>query len=233
MRYARFILATFATALCAAPAAAQNKGPCFFLQPNYQGDPMCISPTQRLPTLGAAIKNKIMSAQIPPGMRVTICDSDNFGGSCQTVSQSIADFATIGAAGKVASLASEAAAQVGGRPNNEPPPPAPMRPGPATQAKGPPPPSQAAPPPTQAAPPPQTAAPTPPAPQSDGTKVATRTDRDDEYVRELRRLLSGLLKECEDGEKVACVRLGFMIGENRVRRSALRQVAPELFWWDK
>jgi len=71
----------------------------------------------------------------------------------------------------------------------------------------------------------------------EGTKEAgkapARVDRDDEYVRELRRLLGGLLKECEGGEKTACVRLGFMIGENRVRRAALREVAPELFWWDK
>ena len=236
MRHARFILASFAIAVCATPAAAQTKGPCFFLQPNYQGDPMCIAPTQRLPTLGAVIRNKIMSVQIPPGMRVTICDGDNFGGSCQTVSQSVADFATIGAAGKVASLASEAAAPVGPRAGNEPSgQQAPMRPGPGAQAKGPPPPPppppQAAPPPPPA-PPPQAAVPMPPAP-SENTKMATRTDRDDEYVRELRRLLTGLRKECEDGEKTACVRLGFMIGENRVRRAALREAAPELFWWDK
>src|SRR5262249_44888685 len=89
MRHARLILATLAIAVCAAPATAQTKGPCFFLQPNYQGDPMCVAPTQRLPTLGAVIKNKIMSVQVPSGMRVTICDADNFGGSCQTVRESV------------------------------------------------------------------------------------------------------------------------------------------------
>src|ERR1041384_4926169 len=110
MRHARFIFVTLMIAIGATPAAAQSKGPCFFLQPNFQGDPMCIAPTQRLPTLGAAIKNKIMSVQIPAGMRVTLCDADNFGGSCQTLNQPVPDFKTIGAAGKVASIASEAAA---------------------------------------------------------------------------------------------------------------------------
>ena len=68
---------------------------------------------------------------------------------------------------------------------------------------------------------------------NDAAKAAPRVERDDEYVRELRRLLTGLRQECENGEKTSCVRLGFMIGENRVRRAALREVAPELFWWDK
>jgi len=223
-----FILGTFALALGTLPAAAQTKGPCFFLQPNYQGDPMCIAPTQRLPTLGGVIKNKIMSVQVPAGMRVTLCDADNFGGSCQTVRESVADFTTIGANGKVSSLASEAAgAPPGQRADTQPPsaPPPNRRPPPAQQqqAKAPPPP----PPPLA---PPQGG---PPMPPSDATKAGPRVERDDEYVRELRRLLGGLRKECEDGEKTACVRLGFMIGENRMRRAALREVAPELFWWDK
>jgi hypothetical protein len=63
--------------------------------------------------------------------------------------------------------------------------------------------------------------------------AAARVEPDPEYTRELRRLLTALRKECEEGEKTSCVRLGFIIGENRVRRAALRQVAPELFWWDK
>ncbi|MBV8838585.1 MAG: peptidase inhibitor family I36 protein [Alphaproteobacteria bacterium] len=234
MRTASLILGTVALAICATSAAAQIKGPCFFLQTNYQGDPMCIAPTQRLPSLGAVIKNKIMSVQIPAGMRVTICDADNFGGSCQTVRESVADFTSIGANGKVASIASEAAAAPppGPRADTQPPPAPPnLRPGPGQppqpqppqpqppqqqQAKGPPP------------PPPQGG---PPMPPSD--MKGARVERDDEYVRELRRLLTGLRQECENGEKTACVRLGFMIGENRVRRAALRELAPELFWWDK
>jgi type IV secretory pathway VirB10-like protein len=172
------------------------------------------------------IKNKIISVQIPAGMRVTLCDADNFGGSCQTVRESVPDFTTIGANGKVASLASEAAAAPGPRANAEPPSPPPnLRPGPGQQqqAKAPPPPP----------PPPPAPQGGPPMPPSDAARAPARVERDDEYVRELRRLLLGLRKECEDGEKTSCVRLGFMIGENRVRRAALREVAPELFWWDK
>jgi len=234
MRNASLILGAFAAAICATPAAAQTKGPCFFLQANYQGDPMCIAPTQRLPSLGNVIKNKIMSVQVPAGMRVTLCDADNFGGSCQTVRESVADFTTIGANGKVASLASEAAAAPPG-PGAKTEPPPNVRPGPGQpppqqqqpqqpqqQAKAPPPP-----------PPPPAPQGGPPMPPNDASKTGARVDRDDEYVRELRRLLTGLRQECENGEKTACVRLGFMIGENRVRRAALREVAPELFWWDK
>jgi hypothetical protein len=229
MRRASFILAAFTITAYATPAAAQAKGPCFFLQPNYQGDPMCIAPTQRLPSLGAVIKNKIMSVQIPSGMRVTLCDGDNFRGSCQTLSQSVPDFTTIGAGGKVGSLASEApAAPAGPRANAEPSPSQPqptMRPGPGAQAKAPPPPPS---------PPPAGAAPAPPRPaQNDPAMATVRAEPDAEYTRELRRLLTALRKECEEGEKTACVRLGFVIGENRVRRAALRQAAPELFWWDK
>lgn len=232
MRTASLILGTVAIAGCATSAAAQIKGPCFFLQTNYRGDPMCIAPTQRLPTLGAVIKNKIMSVQIPEGMRVTLCDADNFGGSCQTVRESVADFTTIGANGKVASLASEAAAAPPGPRADTQPPPAPpnLRPGPGQPQPQP----QPQPPQQQQAkaPPPPAPQGAPPMPPSDMTRD-TRVERDDEYVRELRRLLTGLRQECENGEKTACVRLGFMIGENRVRRAALRELAPELFWWDK
>ena len=42
-----------------------------------------------------------MSVQIPQGVRVTVCDGENFGGSCQTLSQSTPDFTAINAAGKV------------------------------------------------------------------------------------------------------------------------------------
>src|SRR4051812_501048 len=93
----------------ATPAMAQLQGACFFLQPDFKGDPMCIAPTQRLPSLGEAVKNKFMSVQIPPGVRVTICEGDNLGGSCQTLSQSVPNFTAIGAAGKVGSLPPEPA----------------------------------------------------------------------------------------------------------------------------
>src|SRR6267154_446177 len=76
-------LSLFVTGLVlfATPAMAQLQGPCFFIQPDYKGDPMCIAPTQKLPSLGPAAKNKLMSVQIPQGVRVTICDGDNFAGS--------------------------------------------------------------------------------------------------------------------------------------------------------
>jgi hypothetical protein len=220
----------------ATPAMAQLQGPCFFLQPDFKGDPMCIAPTQRLPTLGEAVKNKFMSVQIPQGVRVTICEGDNLGGSCQTLSQSVPNFTAIGAAGKVGSLASESAgaprsaqpvsppsalakaAQSAATPGSPPTlPPAP--PSPARAAKAP------SPAPLAAAP----AAPPPPSPAAD---PAAR-ERNDEVTRELRRQLVSLHKECEGGDKVACIRMGFVIGENRVRRSQWRQDAPELFYWDK
>ena len=70
-------------------------------------------------------------------------------------------------------------------------------------------------------------------PPSDPVTAAQRAEREAEYVRELRRQLLSLRKECEDGDKIACVRLGYIIGENRGRRTALRQQHPELFWWDQ
>src|SRR5882724_8789814 len=103
------LIAAVAVSAIATPALAQLKGPCFFVEPDFKGDPMCIAPTQRLPSLGEAVKNKLMSVQIPPGVRVTVCEGTNLGGSCQTLSQSVPNFTTIGAAGKINSVASESA----------------------------------------------------------------------------------------------------------------------------
>jgi hypothetical protein len=274
MRHAASLIFAIAIVLPAAPAAAQSpaaaqpQGPCFFTQPNYQGEPMCVAPLQRLPTLGPA-KNNLMSVQIPPGMRVTVCDLENYSGSCQTLSQSTPDFTAINAAGKVGSIAAESSApraapnEAAGPPPARqfaaPPPPAAAPPAkqfatppppaaapPAKQFAAPPPPAAAppakqfaappppaaAPPAKQFAPPPPPAAGPPPSP-SDPEAAGARAEREAEYIRELRRQLLSLRKECEDGEKIACVRLGFLLGENRGRRSALRQQHPELFWWDQ
>ena len=249
MRHAASLIFAAAIVLPAAQAAAQSQGPCFFTQPNYQGEPMCIAPAQRLPTLGPA-KNKLMSVQVPPGARVTICDLENYAGSCQTLSQSTPDFTAINAAGKVGSIAGEASAPRAPAPGqatapppakqgSAPPPSAASPPAAAKQAGGPP--AAAPPPPARqaAAPPPPAAAPPParqdsaPPPPTDPATAAQRAEREAEYIRELRRQLMSLRRECEDGEKTACVRLGFIIGDNRGRRSALRQENPELFWWDK
>jgi hypothetical protein len=235
MRCAASLIFAAAIVLPATQAAAQSQGPCFFTQPNYKGDPMCVAPTHRLPTLGPA-KNKIMSVQVPAGVRVTVCDLENYSGSCQTLSQSTPDFTAINAAGKVGSVASETSAprppapnQAAAPPANQgsaPPPPA-AAPPPAKQAAAPPPPAAASP------PPPAKQGSAPPPPPPDPATAAERAEREAEYIRELRRQLLSLRKNCEDGEKTACVRLGFIIGENRARRTALRQENPELFWWDK
>lgn len=120
MRGVRPMLAIFFFAAGTWSASAQVQGACFFFQPRFQGPSMCIAPMQRLPTLSGAARNKIMSAQIPNGVRVTICEGDNFSGSCMTLTESVPDFAAIGAANRVASIVSDREAQRGGAPQTAP-----------------------------------------------------------------------------------------------------------------
>jgi len=226
MRFAITIATAAVTAALTLPATAQQ-GPCFYAQPNYQGPAMCIAPNQRVPALGAA-NDRLMSVQIPRGVRVTMCSDANFQGQCATFDQSIPNFGTVGAAGKVSSVAAEPAGapRPGGGQAAAPPPP-PVAPPPPRQQYGaqqlPPPQPQYAPPPPRG---PQYAAP----PGQYGLPGGLR---DYNNWRETRRVMGELRAACEDGDTRACVQLGIIIGENRERRAQWRQEAPDLFWWER
>lgn len=115
MRFATGLIATIAAAGFATSAAAQAQGPCFYVLPNFQGQPFCIQPNQRVPAL-AALNDRLMSVKIPPGVRVTMCSDANFQGRCAAFTESIPSFATMGAAGQVSSVISELAGPGGPRP---------------------------------------------------------------------------------------------------------------------
>ena len=201
MRFAASLIGVAALAALATQAAAQQ-GPCFYVQPDYKGPPMCIAVNQRVPTLGAA-DNRLMSVQIPRGLRVTMCADANFQGACMTFDQSIPNFAAIGAAGKVSSVASEPAGA---------------------------PPARAAAPPPPAGPPPRGPQYAQPPAQQYALPGGLRDYND---ARETRRVMHALRRECEAGDTRACVQFGIIIGENRERRAQWRQEAPDLFWWEQ
>ncbi len=116
MRFFSGLMLTVAiAAVFATPALAQPQGPCFYVLPNFGGQPFCIQPNQRVPTL-AALDNRLMSVRIPPGMRVTMCSEANFGGTCAVFTESVPTFASIGAAGQVSSVFSDAGGPAGPRP---------------------------------------------------------------------------------------------------------------------
>jgi hypothetical protein len=115
MKIAIGLIAAIAAAGFATGAAAQPQGPCFYVLPNFQGQSFCIQPNQRVPAL-AALNDRLMSVRIPPGMRVTMCSDTNFQGRCAAFTESIPSFATMGAAGQVSSVISEAAGPGGPRP---------------------------------------------------------------------------------------------------------------------
>lgn len=206
MRFVIGLIATIAAAGFATGAAAQPQGPCFYVLPNFQGQPFCIQPNQRVPAL-AALNDRLMSVQIPPGVRVTMCQDINFGGRCASYTESIPTFASIGAAGQVSSVISESAGP-GPRPGPAAGVPPPRGQG-FTQPPGPPPGQRG----------PQVGGPPPRGPQADGGDPRAR-------MFELR-------ERCEDGDTRACVRLGIIIGENRERRAQWSREHPELFWWER
>lgn len=206
MRFVTSIVTGAVMTVLAAPAQAQ--GPCFFMQPNFQGQPMCIAPAQRVPALGVA-NDRIMSVQIPRGIRVTVCEHANFQGACLALDQSVPNFAAIGGAGKISSVASEPAGPGGPRTGAQQPPPGPPRGPPPGAPRG-----------------PGFSAPQPPPGPPQG-----QVDYND--ARETRRVMHALRRECEGGDTRACVQFGIIIGENRERRAQWRQEAPDLFWWER
>ena len=210
MRFVIGLIATAAATGFAAPTAAQQ-GPCFYMMPNFQGQPMCIAANQRVPALGAA-NDRIMSVQVPRGVRVTICEHANFQGACVTLDQSVPNVAALAGGRGISSVASEPAG-AGGPPRGPQqgmqPPPGQMGPPPGTQQRGVNAPQQR-----------------PGPPQQD-----QQVDYND--ARETRRVMHALRRECEAGDTRACVQFGIIIGENRERRSQWRQEAPDLFWWER
>jgi hypothetical protein len=213
MRGARLLLASFFVATGTWSASAQAQGACFFFRTNFQGQSMCMAPMQRIPSLSGAARNKLMSARIPNGLRVTICDNDNFNGSCMTLTESVPDFAAIGAAGRVASIVSDNGAPRGGAPQMapqqggyQPAPPqngsVPPRPLPQQQGSD------------QPQPPPQQQG--QPQPQEGGNQAPrggnpnASSDGDRERRRQLRR-------ECRRGDTNSCTELGRLVSQPRPR----------------
>ena len=152
------------------------------------------------------LNDRILSVQVPRGVRVTLCGDANFGGTCVTVDQPVPNTQALGGAAGVSSLSSDPA---GGPPG--------ARAGAPQGQRG-----------------PQFGAPQPgpPPPQFGGRDGGPppgagggRGDRRGEMF-ELRRA-------CEAGDTRACVQFGIIIGENRERRSQWRRENPELFWWER
>lgn len=226
MRFAIGLIVTIASAGFAGGAAAQAQGPCFYAAPNFQGQPMCIGANQRVPALGA-MNDRLMSVQIPRGVRVTMCSDANFGGQCASFTESIPNFAAMGAAGRVSSVIAEPAGPGGPRPG--PAAGAPPQGGSGqprgqgfTQQPGPP----SGPAPGQRGPQYGAQQPLPPPGQHGGPPP--RGDGGDPRAR-----MFELRERCEGGDTRACVRLGIIIGENRERRAQWQREHPELFWWER
>ena len=79
-----------ALALIGSPASAQRDSVCFFEHINFEGRRECFSVGQRVPLV--RMNDLYSSVQIPPGVRVTICEHQNFGGRCIPLERSVASF---------------------------------------------------------------------------------------------------------------------------------------------
>ncbi len=50
---------------------------------------------------------------------------------------------------------------------------------------------------------------------------------------EVREIMFRLHRECDEGDRRACIQFGMIIGENREHRAQWRREHPELFGWDR
>jgi hypothetical protein len=219
MRFVQALSAiTFAASLVPAsgtPATAQGRGPgggdvCFYEHINFQGRAWCIDADQRVPALDPSANDRISSVQVPPGVRVTVCEHVNYAGRCLTLDRPAANLLNVGFNDMISSVASEIVrAGPPGRPGLGGPSPGPGR----QDFRGPPPPRG-----------PQFGGPPPvaPAPENGGATW-----------EEVREQMAELRAECEDGDRRSCVRLGIIIGENRERRAQWRREHPDFFWWER
>lgn len=100
------LVAAFSTS-----AWAQGGGICFFENADFLGRQFCINPGQTFPRLDPSWNDKISSVDIPPGVRVTLCEHVDFGGRCIQLNRPTRNLTEIGFNDAVSSLSSE-----GGRP---------------------------------------------------------------------------------------------------------------------
>ncbi len=100
-----FALAAILMAVTSTPASAQ--GVCFFEDADFSGHQFCLNPGQSIPRLDPAWNDRISSADIPPGMRATVCENADFGGRCIQLDRSIRNFNDIQFNDAVSSLSVE------------------------------------------------------------------------------------------------------------------------------
>ena len=63
-----------------------------------------------------------------------------------------------------------------------------------------------------------------------------REERREEFRErrdEVREIMFRLHRECDEGDRRACIQFGMIIGENREHRAQWRREHPELFGWDR
>src|ERR1700712_5759095 len=102
---ALFASAVILVAALSTPALAQ--GVCFFENADFAGRQFCINPGQSIPRLDPSWNDRISSADIPPGMRATVCEHADFGGRCIALDRSIRNFNEIGFNDAVSSLSAD------------------------------------------------------------------------------------------------------------------------------
>lgn len=103
-----------------APEPADEPGACFYVGSNFDGQEMCVGLGTRN-ALNAAFNNKISSVQLLGGAKAKLCDEQNLGGVCRTVTSDTAPLVP-----QINNKASSLTVYVGAPPLPEPPaPPAP------------------------------------------------------------------------------------------------------------
>lgn len=90
------------------PAAAQGPAAaCLFEHANFQGRRTCFAAGQRVPMVDGSMNDKYSSVQLPPGLRITLCEHANFAGRCVPVDRSIGNLNEIGFNDRVSSVSVE------------------------------------------------------------------------------------------------------------------------------
>ncbi len=114
MRPALLLAFVPALGLLSSPAAAQREAAvCFFEHVNFGGQRECFAIGQRVPLV--RMNDNYSSVQIQPGVRVTVCEHQNFGGRCIPLDRSVGSFVELKFNDMASSVTVEAA-QAGGGP---------------------------------------------------------------------------------------------------------------------
>ena len=103
----RTLLASGVVLMAALSTPALAQGVCFFEDANFAGRQFCINPGQSIPRLDPAWNDRISSADIPPGMRATVCEHADFGGRCIQLDRAIRNLSDIGFNDEVSSLSAD------------------------------------------------------------------------------------------------------------------------------